>query len=52
VFTAVCAPVPGVRFDGVAVPPSGAFSTSAFCAAGSGTAAASTIFLTNSTTER
>jgi hypothetical protein len=42
------APVPG-RFDGVAVPPSGAFSTSAFCAAGSGTAAASTIFLTNST---
>ncbi len=42
------APAPGV-FDGVAVPPGGAYSSSAFCAAGSGTAAATTITLTNST---
>jgi hypothetical protein len=35
--------------DGVPVPPAGAYSSSAFCAAGTGTAANSTIYLTNST---
>jgi len=48
VATPVAAPAPGTA-DGVAVPPGGASSSSAFCAAGTGTAAATTIYLTNST---
>lgn len=42
------APVAGLD-DGVPVPPAGAFSTSAFCPSSTGTAAAGTIYLTNST---
>ncbi len=42
------APAPGL-LDAVGVPPTAAYSTSAFCTAGSGTTAASTIYLTNST---
>lgn len=47
-------PVPGAPaapslFDAVPVPPPGSFSSSAFCAAGTGNAASTTIFLTNST---
>ncbi len=47
-------PAPGaqpapVAADGVAVPPAGAYSSSAFCAAGTGTDATSTVYLTNST---
>jgi hypothetical protein len=41
-------PVPGTG-DGVPVPPAGAYSSSAFCSVGTGTAANSTIYLTNST---
>jgi Family of unknown function (DUF5719) len=42
------APVPG-SFDGVPIPPVGAYSSSAFCSTGTGTAAIDTIYLTNST---
>ena len=42
------APPPGA-FDGIPVPPVAASSSSAFCAAGTGDAAATTIYLTNST---
>ena len=42
------APAPSVA-DGVAVSPVGSYSSSAFCAAGTGTAASSTVYLTNST---
>jgi hypothetical protein len=42
------APAAGL-YDGVAIPPAGSYSSSAFCTAGSGTAAGDTIFLTNST---
>ncbi len=41
------APAAG-SFDAIAVPPAGSYSSSAFCASGTGTAAAVTIFLTNS----
>jgi hypothetical protein len=44
--TSAPGPAPGLA-DGVAVPPSGAYSSSAFCPTGAGTAPA-TIFLTNS----
>jgi len=40
-------PAPSVA-DGVAVSPVGAYSSSAFCAAGAGNAASSTVYLTNS----
>lgn len=40
------APAPGPD-DAVAVPPAGAYSSSAFCPAGTGTAAATTVYLTN-----
>jgi hypothetical protein len=42
------APAAGL-YDAVPIPSSGAYSSSAFCTAGSGTAAGDTIFLTNST---
>jgi hypothetical protein len=42
------APAPGPS-DGVPVPPGDSYSSSAFCAAATGGAAASTIFLTNAT---
>jgi hypothetical protein len=42
------APAAGLH-DAVPIPPSGSYSSSAFCTAGSGTAAVDTIFLTNST---
>jgi hypothetical protein len=48
--TSSAAPTPGL-FDGVAVPPGGAYSTSAFCPASTGTTAARTIYLTNSSPE-
>ena len=41
-------PAPAVA-DGVAVSPVGSYSSSAFCSAGTGTAATTTIYLTNST---
>jgi hypothetical protein len=42
------APPPAVA-DGLAVSPAGSFSSSAFCSAGTGTAANTTVYLTNST---
>ncbi len=42
------APAPSVA-DGVAVAPVGSYSASAFCSAGTGTAATTTIYLTNAT---
>ena len=44
-------PAPGLA-DAVGVPPAGAYSSSAFCPTGTGTAAAATIFLTNSSSGR
>ena len=41
-------PAPAVA-DGVAVSPAGSYSSSAFCSAGTGTAATTTIYLTNPT---
>jgi hypothetical protein len=46
--TPAAAPAPGSE-DGVPIPPAGASSSSAFCSAGTGNAAATTIYLTNST---
>lgn len=48
VGTPAPAPAPSAA-DGAAVSPVGAYSSSAFCAAGTGTAASSTVYLTNST---
>jgi hypothetical protein len=42
-------PPPPALADGVAVSPVGSYSASAFCSAGTGTAATTTIYLTNST---
>jgi hypothetical protein len=42
------APAPGAA-DGVPVPPAGSYSSSAFCPGGAGTAAATTVYLTNTT---
>jgi hypothetical protein len=42
------APAAGL-YDGVPISPTGAYSSSAFCTAGSGTAAADGVYLTNST---
>ena len=47
----VAAPAPGSA-DGVPVPPAGASSSSAFCPAGTGDAANTTVYLTNSTAHR
>ncbi len=44
----VAAPAPGSA-DGIPIPPAGASSSSAFCPAGTGDVAASTVYLTNST---
>jgi hypothetical protein len=49
-FPAPAAPPAPGSADGVPVPPAGAYSSSALCAAGTGNAAATSIFLTNSTT--
>ncbi len=49
VHTPAAAQAPGV-LDGVRVPPADASTSSAFCVAGTGQDAASTIYLTNSTT--
>jgi hypothetical protein len=43
-------PAPGLH-DGVAIAPVGAHSSSAFCSAGTGTAANTTVYLTNSTSK-
>ena len=48
-FPATGAPPAPSTFDGVPVSPAGSYSSSAFCAAGAGDAASTTIFLTNST---
>ena len=50
-FPAPTAPAAPSSFDAVPVPPAGSYSSSAFCAAGTGNAASTTIFLTNSTPE-
>jgi hypothetical protein len=42
------APAPA-SFDGVPIPPAGAYSSSAFCSSAAGTAAIDTIYLSNST---
>jgi Family of unknown function (DUF5719) len=49
IHTPAAAPAPGI-LDGVRVPPADASTSSAFCAAGTGQDAISTIYLTNSTT--
>ncbi len=50
-FPAPTAPAAPSSFDAVPVPPAGSFSSSAFCTAGTGNAASTTIFLTNSTSQ-
>ncbi|HEY5096604.1 MAG TPA: DUF5719 family protein, partial [Acidimicrobiales bacterium] len=52
IAAAVGTPTPALAppvAEGVAVSPVGAYSSSAFCAAGTGTAASTTVYLTNST---
>jgi hypothetical protein len=43
------APAPTAPSDGVTVSPAGSYSSSAFCAGGTGAAAATTVYLTNTT---
>jgi hypothetical protein len=51
VHAPAAAPAPGLA-DGVAVPPAAAYSSSAFCSGGTGSAATDLIQLTNSTSRR